>query len=227
MNCPVCNVGLDARRIDKTMVAFICPKCDGAWLEKGTIKEYIEEIKKRVPAENNTLIDNVMPSSELKEDIRLCPKCSKSMAKMNYLYDSNIFLDKCPACEGIWADSGELYKAATYSKGNAVFEEIGKNFKKESFRELIFSDHKIQKLVSLSVVIVYLIITSIFGDGRTVFDVSMFGISSLACIWFGDEMGNFIGIVRMQGITKTTPGGFVRFMGWVLLLMPIWVALLC
>ena len=30
----------------------------------------------------------------------------------------------------------------------------------------------------------------------------------LACIWFGDEMGDYIGMLPISGITKPTPGGF-------------------
>lgn len=41
------------------------------------------------------------------------------------------------------------------------------------------------------------------------------------CIWFGDEVGSYTGW-NPQGwsITRETPGGIVRLMGWVLLLLP-------
>ena len=43
----------------------------------------------------------------------------------------------------------------------------------------------------------------------------------LLCIWFGDEMGEYVGQLPGPGINKTTPGGLVRAGGWVLLLMPV------
>ena len=43
----------------------------------------------------------------------------------------------------------------------------------------------------------------------------------LACIWFGDEMGDYVGMLPGPGISKRTPGGLVKAGGWVLLLLPI------
>ena len=43
----------------------------------------------------------------------------------------------------------------------------------------------------------------------------------LLCIWFGDEMGNYIGALPGPGINKSTPGCLVTVGGWVLLLLPI------
>lgn len=43
----------------------------------------------------------------------------------------------------------------------------------------------------------------------------------LLCIWFGDEMGNYVGTLPGPAINKPTPGCLVRFGGWVLLLFPV------
>lgn len=43
----------------------------------------------------------------------------------------------------------------------------------------------------------------------------------LACIWYGDEMGDYVGTLPGPAINKPTPGGLVKAGGWVLLLMPI------
>jgi len=47
---------------------------------------------------------------------RICPQCSVGMRQFNYAYDSNIFLDKCLKCGGIWADAGEMIQVARYLK---------------------------------------------------------------------------------------------------------------
>ncbi len=36
--------------------------------------------------------------------------------KFNYAYDSNVILDKCSECGGIWADKGEVERVAGYLK---------------------------------------------------------------------------------------------------------------
>jgi membrane associated rhomboid family serine protease len=38
------------------------------------------------------------------------------MNKFNYAYGSNVILDKCPDCDGIWADAGESKLVAQYLK---------------------------------------------------------------------------------------------------------------
>jgi hypothetical protein len=43
----------------------------------------------------------------------------------------------------------------------------------------------------------------------------------LACIWFSDGMGNYIGPSPGGRITSSTPGCFVCLGGWLLLLLPI------
>jgi Zn-finger nucleic acid-binding protein len=36
------------------------------------------------------------------------------MRRFNYAYDSNIYLDRCPACDGLWLDGGEIEQIARH-----------------------------------------------------------------------------------------------------------------
>jgi hypothetical protein len=40
----------------------------------------------------------------------------------------------------------------------------------------------------------------------------------LACIWYGDELGEYVG--GRSSITRKSPGWMVKLGGWVLLLLP-------
>ena len=42
----------------------------------------------------------------------------------------------------------------------------------------------------------------------------------LACIWYGDEMGEYIGTLPGPAINRTTPGWMVKIGGWFLLFLP-------
>ena len=42
----------------------------------------------------------------------------------------------------------------------------------------------------------------------------------LACVWFGDELGNYVGTVPGPAITKRSPGRLVKLGGWILYLVP-------
>jgi hypothetical protein len=43
----------------------------------------------------------------------------------------------------------------------------------------------------------------------------------LACIWFGDELGEYVGAFPGPAIMKKTPGGMLKVGGWFLLLLPV------
>jgi hypothetical protein len=73
-------------------------------------------------------------------------------------------------------------------------------------------------LVSFDLVLAYVLnrIQAI----STMIPVIVFG---LACIWYGDALGRMTGF-RWFGninISKMTPGGFLRFLGWILILFPL------
>jgi Zn-finger nucleic acid-binding protein len=57
--------------------------------------------------------------------LRLCPECRAAMKEFNFAYDSNIFLDKCPRCGGIWTDAGEILKVAGHLKMDPRIYEVG------------------------------------------------------------------------------------------------------
>lgn len=45
-------------------------------------------------------------------------------------------------------------------------------------------------------------------------------VMPLLCIWFGDEMGGYIGALPGPAINKPTPGCLVKLCGWFLLFLP-------
>jgi len=51
--------------------------------------------------------------------------------------------------------------------------------------------------------------------------VGMSVILPLACIWFADAMGDYVGPTSSGAITSTTPGWLVCIGGWLLLLLPV------
>jgi len=77
------------------------------------------------------------------------------------------------------------------------------------------------KIVSGCIALSYVTIAVIAGDGEVVFKTGLFLLLPLACIWSSASMGGYTGVGLGKGITSTTPGRFVAFGGWLLLLLPI------
>jgi hypothetical protein len=89
-----------------------------------------------------------------------------------------------------------------------------------------------QRIVSLAVAIIYLVISIWALRPRsstkliTTILLMLIGLAfPLAFIWFGDEVGEYAGPL-WRPITKTTPGALVRLGGWMLLLLPVIVGLI-
>ena len=74
--------------------------------------------------------------------------------------------------------------------------------------------------------LIYVIIALFAGGGAVALKVLIFLVFPLGCIWFGDAMGGYTGMMRFQPITSQSPGCMVRFMGWVLLLFPIIIGII-
>jgi hypothetical protein len=55
------------------------------------------------------------------------------------------------------------------------------------------------------------------GSAEKTFRVCIGLIFPLACIWFGEELGQYTGFMRGHQITHTTPGCLVAAGGWFIL----------
>lgn len=79
------------------------------------------------------------------------------------------------------------------------------------------------KIVSLILSVIYLIIAFFNGGSELLIKTFLFLLLPLACIWFGEEMGKYTGPTFgiKPHITKESPGCLVVLMGWVLLILPL------
>jgi membrane associated rhomboid family serine protease/Zn-finger nucleic acid-binding protein len=106
----------------------ICPHCGGIWFDPGELYKYLETFKRIneiSPPALPAAVSAAATAPPPLEALRSCPRCLAPMQKYNYSYNSNIFLDRCPQCQGIWADQNEIQKIARFNKGNPAINELG------------------------------------------------------------------------------------------------------
>lgn len=73
-----------------------------ARLELQKKAKYIEEMRSKMAEEEK---------ERLKELHQMhCPKCGSDLVEIEY---KNVMIDKCPECEGVWFDCGELEQVVT------------------------------------------------------------------------------------------------------------------
>jgi membrane associated rhomboid family serine protease len=90
------------------------------WFEKEKFVNFVRQLSEspEISAAKTRLFKrrDVRPLHKVTEKDKSCPRCYKKLSKFNYSYDSNVILDKCPDCGGIWADKGEVEQVAAYLK---------------------------------------------------------------------------------------------------------------
>ena len=79
------------------------------------------------------------------------------------------------------------------------------------------------RILSLILVGFYLVVAYYLNRIEAIYKMIPVVLFGLACIWYGDSLGRMAGF-RWFGninISHTTPGGFLRFLGWILLFLPL------
>jgi len=109
-----------------------CPKCLGLWFEQDELRQAKDE----KDANFNWLdVDLWKDKARFKvsEKDMLCPVCSVPMYSVKY-GDSDIEVDVCNVCKGIWLDRGEFKKISDYLKEKGK-SEIMENYFKNFFKQ--------------------------------------------------------------------------------------------
>jgi len=87
----------------------------------------------------------------------------------------------------------------------------------------------VARKLSLAIALVYLVAALIYGGWELLLIAAIVLIMPMAMIWFGDEIGDYVGGFHRIGkpyITKRSPGSLVSLFGWALLLAPVVIIVL-
>ena len=147
MLCPVCKVNLETAIFYGVEVDY-CPRCLGFWLEEGELT-----LTKDHKDRNLRWLDiDLWKDPEKFKVVRKekeCPVCRLPLYEVNY-GDSEIKIDLCNVCRGIWLDRGEFKKIIKYLRKRADFETLNhylKNLSQE-FWEIFIGPQTFQEEVS-------------------------------------------------------------------------------
>ena len=133
MNCPSCKeIKLINSHIGKVTIDS-CSKCHGLWFDSDELRKSKDERLKDYNWFDFDLWTN-KEQLRVESNNRICPKSEKEMYVVKYA-NSEIKIDACRVCGGIWLDQKEFEAVLKYINENAS-EEVLSNYKKAIMGEL-------------------------------------------------------------------------------------------
>lgn len=118
--CPVCRVELKPQ-IHLGITIDVCPTCAGIWFDQDELTR-ITQIDPEILPQLDQLYQPVVHSYDPPWE-KLCPVCREvRLRPYHYLYNSDIELDECVSCGGIWVENSELEKMASVLQDARVMD---------------------------------------------------------------------------------------------------------
>jgi hypothetical protein len=81
------------------------------------------------------------------------------------------------------------------------------------------------RVISGLIAVIYLVVAAAHGGIESALQVGICLILPVSCIWFAEAMGGYVGPAATYAITKASPGLIVCILGWLLLLLPLLLAI--
>jgi Zn-finger nucleic acid-binding protein len=132
MKCPKCEEELKEIPFQGIKVDS-CSSCKGYWFEKDELRIAKDKKEEMLSFMDIDLWESDEKFRISKENL-LCPECSLPLYEVNY-GDSNVKIEVCNMCEGIWLDEGEFRKIIKYLKdeaGDKIMKEYLKTLAEET-----------------------------------------------------------------------------------------------
>ena len=111
MLCPRDRAVLSNEKYESDVLVDRCPSCDGIWLQRGELEAIQESLERDYSTELRGIDVVALAYERARQAVRpdiACPSCGSSLQPEEYAYCSQILVDRCGKCGGIWLDSGEL-----------------------------------------------------------------------------------------------------------------------
>lgn len=134
MTCPDCKNELKTFDL-KGIKIQECSKCKGKWFKRDQLRLAKDKQEAHLRWLDFDPFGKDAEKLSVSSEGKMCPQCVKTMCSLTYR-QSKIIIDKCPLCEGIWLDHGELAKIIRYLE-HALNTESVKGYIKDSFKQFI------------------------------------------------------------------------------------------
>lgn len=131
INCPNCGNEMVALQISGIEIEFCRGGCLGVWFDNYELVK-LDEVHEGSGEELAEILSAQRDDSTKPEKL-ICPKCDVPMKRRKYSYGSDVEIDNCYSCNGIFLDSGEL---TAIRENYAQIQEASQEFIEKVDRDL-------------------------------------------------------------------------------------------
>jgi len=121
IRCPVHPVVMKTINLETIYIDY-CPECYGIWLDFGELESLLVKKITKTHFFQDKLTEPVN-KEENSSIIKKCPLCKEKLFQKKH-FQSNLYIDVCRICLGIWLDSGEFAALYLENRKNNSIETI-------------------------------------------------------------------------------------------------------
>jgi len=134
MKCPICFINLKRESFHGVFV-YHCEKCKGIWFDKDELKKAKDNTDNNLRWLNFDLFEEKVGKYHTSASERKCPVDATKMLQQKYA-KSNVIVDTCPSCQGVWLDNNEFGKIIKYLH-NKIYSESSKEYSSVLLKQLM------------------------------------------------------------------------------------------
>lgn len=105
IDCQEQEIEMEKMRCGQDLIVDKCPRCGGIWFDKEELIDLIKLGQFYIQSLDSASESTIKPNPE-----RLCPHCKVELNPAKNQKIPDLRLDKCPRCQGLWLEKGELLR---------------------------------------------------------------------------------------------------------------------
>ena len=121
LNCPQCHHHLLKPIRSENVELDACVHCEGLWFDRNDLDKVVHNYDPNYPREG-PIIESL--GQKVGESQKHCPHCKNSLETYRFEKDSELKIDICHSCHGIWLDKEKLDQVKIFYEYPSAVEKI-------------------------------------------------------------------------------------------------------
>jgi len=134
MVCPRCKKELKKEEFHGVSIDR-CASCNGVWFDRGELKKAKDNTDENLRWLNVDLFEEKEGKYRRTEGDKKCPVDVDMMEAHEYV-GSNVSVDICPTCKGVWLDAREFEKIINFLH-KKIYSESAKEYSVDAVKQLL------------------------------------------------------------------------------------------